>query len=279
MAIDGWIKTGHGRIAVSDSGGGGPAILMIHGNSSGKAIFARQFSDPALSGFRLVAFDLPGHGASDDAIDPSTAYTFGGYSEVAEAVIRDLGLSHPVLLGWSLGGHIALETLGRGNIPLAGVMITGTPPVKPVPESLFAAFVMDPAAENLTGKRDFTEENAIAYATHTSAVDGVLDPSYLDLCRRTDGRARETMFGSVVGGQALDETAIVAETSTPLAVVNGRDDAFIHADYFDTLRFGSLWSRGVVRLHGAAHAPFLQRPREFNTLLREFANACHGVSA
>lgn len=278
MADERSIETAHGRVAVRDSGGAGPAILMIHGNSSGRIVFARQFEAPLLSGFRLVAFDLPGHGDSEDATDPAATYTFGGYAEVAEAVMRELELERPVVFGWSLGGHVALEMLGRAKASLAGVMISGTPPVKPVPESLFAAFVMDPAAENLTGKRDFTEEDALAYATHSSAVDGKLDPALLALCRRTDGRARETMFGSVVAGQALDEMAIVAETSTPIAVINGQDDAFIHPAYFDTLTFGSLWPRGVVRLHGAAHAPFLQRPREFNILLKEFAETCQAKS-
>ena len=99
----------------------------------------------------------------------------------------------------------------------------------------------------------------------------MLDPHLLAMCKRTDGRARETMFGSVVAGQALDEREIVATTLVPLAVVNGMDDVFIRPDYFDGLAWSSLWPEGVVRLAGAAHAPFLQRPREFNALLAKFA--------
>lgn len=271
MAETGKIDTAHGRLAWTQSRTDGPAILMIHGNSSGKAVFAGQFESAALSAYRLVAFDLPGHGDSADAAGPARSYTFAGYAEAARAVAEGLGLQRPVLFGWSLGGHVALEMVGAG-FDATGVMISGTPPVKADLECLMQGFNIDPAAENLTGKRDFTEADALAYATHTSSVNGVLDPAFLALCRRTDGRARETMFGSVVQGMALDEREIVATMTMPLAIVNGDSDPFIQAGYFDTLAYASLWEKGVVRLPGAGHAPFLQSPAGFDRLLAEFAD-------
>lgn len=265
-----FIATHHGKISYMQSRPEGPAVLFIHGNSSCKEVFAKQFSDPALADYRLVAIDLPGHGASEDAPDPEATYHFGGYAEMAEQVIEALDLGAPHVFGWSLGGHIGLEMVGRGTA-LKGLMISGTPPVTPDPASLMAAFNIDPQAENLTGKRDFTEEDAVAYATHTSNVDGVLDPHFLAMCRRTDGRAREIMFGAAVAGKALDECEIVASMTAPLAIVNGIDDPFIRPEYFDGLTYGSLWEQGVVRVEGAGHAPFLQRPDIFNRLLAGFA--------
>lgn len=266
------IETSHGRIACNQSKSDGPAILLIHGNSSCKEVFSAQFAAAELSEFRLVAIDLPGHGASADAADPGKSYTFGGYAGMAEEVAAALGLDRPLIFGWSLGGHIALEMIGRG-FDARGLMISGTPPVKPELECLMAGFNIDPAAENLTGKRDFTEDDALAYATHTSAVDGVLDPHLLAMCKRTDGRARETMFGSVVMGQALDEQEIVATMSVPLAIVNGEGDVFIRHDYFGGLAHSSLWPDGVVKVDGAGHAPFLQKPATFNALLAKFARS------
>ncbi len=270
MADSGAIETSHGKIAYTQSRKDGPAILLIHGNSSCKEVFAGQMAAPELAGWRLVAIDLPGHGASGDAAEPARSYTFAGYAGMVEEMAAALGVERPVVFGWSLGGHIALELIGRG-FDAGGVMISGTPPVKAEIESLMAGFNIDPAAENLTGKRAFSDDEALAYATHTSAAGGVLDPHLFAMCKRTDGRARETMFGSVVAGQALDEREIVATTRVPLAVVNGMDDVFIRPDYFDGLAWSSLWPEGVVRLAGAAHAPFLQRPREFNALLAKFA--------
>jgi len=270
-ATTGTVGTSHGTIAYAQSREEGPAILLIHSNSSAKEVFENQLAAPELDAWRVVAVDLPGHGDSQNAQDPEASYTFAGYAAMAEEVIERLELGVPVVVGWSLGGHIALEMAGRALAPLKGVMISGTPPVKPEMASLMAGFNINPDAENLTGKRDFTHEDALLYTTLTSGVDGWLDARFLDKCVRTDGRAREVMFGSVAAGNALDEREIVASMSVPLAIVNGHDDVFIRAGYFDKLTYATLWKHGVVRMEGAAHAPFLQRPAAFNSLLAEFA--------
>ncbi|MHA6685206.1 alpha/beta fold hydrolase [Mesorhizobium sp. A556] len=266
------IQTDHAALSVIDSDGSGRPILLIHGNSSCKEVFDQQFADPLLADFRLIAFDLPGHGASENAKDPAKTYNFAGYADVAEQVLRQLGLQKPVVFGWSLGGHIALEMVGR-NMELAGVMISGTPPIKPDLECLMAGFNIDPNAENLTGKRDFTDADAIAYATHTSATTDGLDPHLLAMCRRTDGLARELMFGSVLQGLPLDEREIVATMAEPLAILNGAGDPFIRAEYFDTLTCKSLWRGEIVTVEAAGHAPFRQQSSEFNRLLKEFAQS------
>jgi pimeloyl-ACP methyl ester carboxylesterase len=268
------IESPFGTLAVRDSGGAGTPLLLIHGNSGCKEVFDAQFAAPALQEFRLIAPDLPGHGASDDAPDPQSAYTFAGYAGAMEAVLEALNVEAPIVFGWSLGGHIALEMLGRGTA-LRGVMISGTPPVKPVMEDLMAAFNIDPEAENLTAKRDFSDADAVAFGTATSAgADGVLDPHLLAMVRRTDGLAREIMFTSVVMGAPLDEREIVANMTVPFAVANGEADLFLKPEFFDGLTAPTLWPQGMLRVPGAGHAPFIQTPEAFNTLLVEFAAGC-----
>lgn len=268
------LDTEFGAISVLDSGGSGRPLLLVHGNSACKEVFDAQFAAPELASFRLIAPDLPGHGASSDAPDPAAAYTFAGYAAMLEAVLASLGVENPVVFGWSLGGHAALELVGRARTPVAGVMISGTPPVTPTLECLMQAFNIDPAAENLTAKRDFTEGDAMAYALHTGAVGGVVDPHLLAMVRRTDGRAREIMFGSVATGAPLDERRIVREMTIPLAVANGAEDPFLRAEYFATLEAPTLWSEGMLRIEGAGHAPFRQTPGAFNPRLAAFAAGC-----
>ena len=53
-----------GDIGYRDSGGSGMPILFIHGVCGSKEVFEHQFSGPLTGMFRLIAFDLPGHGAS-----------------------------------------------------------------------------------------------------------------------------------------------------------------------------------------------------------------------
>lgn len=70
------VETKHGLIAVADTGPSdghvGPPILLLHGNSACKEAFHNQFAH-FRDRHRVIAFDLPGHGASDNG-DPEETY-------------------------------------------------------------------------------------------------------------------------------------------------------------------------------------------------------------
>ena len=121
------IETPNGAVAAHDSAGRGPALVLIHGNSSSSRAFSRQFNGPLGGRFRLVAVDLPGHGESDDAKDPG-AYSLPGHAYAVRAAVDALGLDEAWFAGWSLGGHVTLEM--APDLPRArGFVIFGTPPI------------------------------------------------------------------------------------------------------------------------------------------------------
>ena len=258
-----------GRITVAQSRSDGPPVLLIHGNSACKEIFVRQFEAPGLARYRLIALDLPGHGASDDAPDPSATYALDGFAAACATVLRQLGVGRAQVLGWSLGGHIGLELLGREPALVKALMIVGTPPIPLDLAVMGAAFKPSPVM-GLTGKELFSAEEAALYAQHTSAVQGVVDPHLLAMCQRADGRFRRMMFESLAAGRALDEVAIVREGRVPIAVLNGSDDAFVNLDYIAGLPYGSLWEGRTHVLPGLGHAPFLQGPALFNPVFERF---------
>ena len=107
------LATSHGSIAVEETGHGGFPILLIHGNSSCRGVFRNQMEGPLAKNHRLIAFDLPGHGQSSDAPDPSRSYTRPGFADAAIEFLGMLGVVDVVVFGWSLGGHIALEMAPR----------------------------------------------------------------------------------------------------------------------------------------------------------------------
>jgi pimeloyl-ACP methyl ester carboxylesterase len=262
------VTTRFADIAIAESDGLGPAVLLLHGNSSAKEIFREQLESPLGSESRLIAMDLPGHGASSDAHEPNTGYALAGYAACAAEVLNKLGVAEAVVFGWSLGGHIAMDMIGK--FPgLVGVMISGTPPVPGTPAGLSLGFrpSLDMA---LASQKQWSETEAEAFARAAIGRNAMFEPFMLEAARRADPRSREVFFAGVFAGQAGDQRRQAETDRTPLAIVNGAEDPFINHGYFDTVRYANLWDGRVHRLSGLGHAPFWEAPEQFNSLLERF---------
>jgi pimeloyl-ACP methyl ester carboxylesterase len=259
------LPTSHAAIAVSESAGSGPPVLLIHGNSGCKEVFRNQMEGEIGARWRLIAFDLPGHGRSSNARDPSRTYQIPGYADLVAELAWLLGLERFAAFGWSLGGHVGLEALTRCS-GLAGLMITGTPPVPVTPEGLGQGFLPSEHMA-ITGKQDLTEAEAEDYAR---AICVPFDPLVLNAVKRTDGRARTMMLGAALSGWGTDERHLVETLDRPLGVVAGGEDPFVNNAYLQGIAYKHLWDGAVHVLPGIGHAPFWQAPEQFNPLLARF---------
>lgn len=99
----------------------GPAMLLLHGFTGG----GRNWEELSrkLAGWRILAPDLPGHGASD----PPT----GRMPEVARdlaALLDALGVSQAVVIGYSMGGRLALHFALEAPERVRGLVLIGATP-------------------------------------------------------------------------------------------------------------------------------------------------------
>jgi pimeloyl-ACP methyl ester carboxylesterase len=87
--------------------GTGPLVLFLHGFPEFWAAWQHQLSVLAGAGFRAVATDLRGYGASDK---PPRGYD--GYTQTADVagIIRTLGERNATLVGSGFGGLLAWAT-------------------------------------------------------------------------------------------------------------------------------------------------------------------------
>ncbi len=257
------------EIAFLESGGAGPAVLLIHGNSAAKEVWRKQYESALGKQYRMIAFDLPGHGASSDAAEPARIYRMPGYAEVAAALLAELGIERVAVVGWSLGGHIAIEMIGR--VPgLAGFMLSGTPPVSNASAATVAAGFRATATTALFGKEGLSEEEAEELARAAMGYEVPLEPAALAAAKRTDGRARALMFAAFLSGDGADQKQRVEQTTLPTASVNGAVDPLIANDFYDEVAFGNLWEDRVHFIEDVGHAPFWTAPELFNGFLARF---------
>ncbi|MFE2943819.1 alpha/beta fold hydrolase [Streptomyces sp. NPDC059255] len=238
-------------------------LLFVHGNSTSRNIFRAQLSGD-FAQRRVLAADLLGHGNSDDASEPSIAYTHQGYADTLIEMLGSLGVERVAVVGWSLGGYIGYELVSK--FPgVAALVTTGTPPVNN--KTLFEGFLDNPTfkyigQEVLSPKQatEMAEQSTFAPASPAVRADVV----------RADGRARKRMFDSVLAGEGVDKRQLALTPPVPLAIIDGADDPFVNREYVDALPFSTLWRSAVVRIAGAHHAAFFEKPSRFNELVRLF---------
>jgi pimeloyl-ACP methyl ester carboxylesterase len=98
-----YLPTGLGRVAYMRRGAG-PSLVLLHGNGHAWHEFEPVLGQLSRS-FDVVAWDMPGHGASDDLVGPPS---IAGYAAALSELIDGLGLDAPALAGTSVGAIIAL---------------------------------------------------------------------------------------------------------------------------------------------------------------------------
>lgn len=266
------VQTSHGGIQIEQAGSGDVTVLFVHGNSSCKEIFSGQLQSSLAARYRLLAVDLPGHGQSDDAHDPHRTYCISGFADAVRELLRTLGCTRYVVVGWSLGGHIAIELMAGAQAPL-GAVVTGSPPFSKSLESVGEAFV--PSSHMaLTTKAVFSEEDALAYARATTTPELSQQDFRYRAALRTDGRFRVRMFAALGEGLGVDQRLTVETAAMPLAIINGAQDPFVQHSYFDKPAYARLWQGKVQQVAGCGHAPFFEQPAQYNQLLAQFLSDC-----
>jgi non-heme chloroperoxidase len=116
------------RLAVYEWGNpAGPELVLIHGFAQCHLCFAPQVRSKLAQDFRIVAFDMRGHGASDKPASPSSYQGKDVWAKDIAAVLDHAQMKRPVLAGWSMGGRILRQYLMNfGDARLAGINFVGS---------------------------------------------------------------------------------------------------------------------------------------------------------
>ncbi|MFK4805371.1 alpha/beta fold hydrolase [Microbacterium sp. ZW CA_36] len=234
VKLDHRISRGTADIAFADTGGFGPAVVLTHGAGLDHSMFEEQAAALSAAGFRVIMWDLPGHGQS--TISGGTRFTASAALADLDALLVECDVDPPVLVGHSLGGNLAQAFAKdspdrvRGLIIVDATWNTG-------PLTGFERFALQLAAPALTliPSRTLPGQMARASAVSASAIArarGVFarmpKSRFVDVWRATvslvdpDPDYRSPVALALVRG-AADRTGNIATAMTRWAAAEGID--------------------------------------------------------
>lgn len=92
-----------------------PPLVLLHGFTGRAAGWGKHLDRLAASGLRVLAIDLHGHGLSDAPDNPERYAIEHCQQDILAALKKlDVGMGEAILLGYSMGGRIALYTAFSG---------------------------------------------------------------------------------------------------------------------------------------------------------------------
>ncbi|HVK69754.1 MAG TPA: alpha/beta hydrolase [Polyangium sp.] len=266
------VKTPDGLlIAVQEWGNPkGPEVLFIHGLSQSHLAWAPQIQSRLANDFRIVTYDLRGHGVSDKPIEAKYYQEDRRWGDELRAVIEGAGLKRPVVVGWSLGGVVILDYLrAHGDEALGGVVFVDA--VTRLDRALLGE--MPP----LTSEDLSTRLGAMRQFLRDCFV--VPPPPAVFETMLAYNAMVPVEVQAAVGHIPLDgaDEALRA-LSVPALVIHGAEDR--HAKVAMATRTASLVRGARLSLYeGVGHAPFYEARERFNAELANFLREVKGPPA
>ncbi len=247
-------------LAVQESGNpAGPAIVFIHGLLGSHLNWEKQTSSPELQRYRMITYDMRGHGLSGKP-DDAEAYRDGRrYADDLSAVLQATGAKRPVLVGWSLGGVVMSNYLAAyGDAGIGGVMY-----VDGVVELSAALIAPHPQVYGGLASDDLK--------THLDAVR-----TFLGLCFNTqpDTATLERLLSNaamaswtmtrITPSMTVAATAGLPKAQVPVLALYGAKDELVKVQP-SIARLNDLNPRIQTKLYdNSGHAPFLEEAQRFN---------------
>ena len=268
---DSYIAADGVQVRYRDSGGTGPAVLLLHGIGGSLELWSAQFA-AANQGMRLIALDLPGHGLSGFGRQPFEPKTFAAFVwKFADA----LGLHKIHLAGNSLGGAICLQMQAQQPARVQSVLLAAAASLGrdcPMPFRLMTLPVLGTLMTR-AGPMAVTQQIQALFGSSFVVTDELRKTVERNVMRPGAQAAflATLRLMTDLGGQraalVADSHEALASASAPVLMLHGRQDRvipFAHSEHAHKLA-------PVGRLQlvdDCGHTPQLEQPAVFNAALR-----------
>ncbi|MDL2409419.1 alpha/beta hydrolase [Rhizobium calliandrae] len=259
------------RLHVREWGKEGAAtIFFIHGWSQNHLCWKNQYESALGDNFRLVAMDLRGHGMSDAPLDAAHYTERQLWADDIAAVIDQLNLASPVLVGWSYAGYIICDYLrAHGSGRLAGITFVGA--ATTMNKAALGTLIGPGFLDHVRGATsDDLPSNIEAIRNFMRACTYSKLPSELFETAICWNMAVPAKIRAALLAREIDSDDVLAELAIPVLMTQGQEDTVILPAMGRHIL--TCCPKATASWYSATgHAPFLENPSRFNEELNQFA--------
>ena len=247
-------------------GGDGPPVVLLHGPGAVAAEWMRVIPD-LVTTHRVVAPDLPGHGASevtDGSLDGDRVLAWLG------ELIERTCTARPVLVGHILGGAIAARFASAAGDGIRGLVLVnplGLARFRPPPA--FALALMRHVARPTERSFDRLWRRCAADPAGMRTQMGehwdALESYVLDRARTPSVKSAMRVLMKELGVPAIPERDL-ARITAPTTLIWGRHDRVLRLRIAEAASARYGWPLHVIE--NAGNEPNLEQPEAFLETLR-----------
>lgn len=241
--------------------GTGPDLVLIHGASGNARDFTFAMVDALKDRYRVVAFDRPGLGWSDDAgadgISPTVQAT------ILQAAARDLGVTRPIVLGHSYGGAVAMGWGLTATPDTAALVIVagatmpwpgGLGPLYEVNKTRFGGAVVIPAITAFAPPSAVESVMASVFAPDP-VPDGYARHFGAELALRRRAMVANARQVGFLKPHIERMAAVYPDLALPVEIVHGGKDTIVPASIHAERLVKVLPDARLTLIPDAAHMP------------------------
>ncbi|WP_428354975.1 pimeloyl-ACP methyl ester esterase BioH [Methyloprofundus sp.] len=243
--------------------GQGEVIVMLHGWAMHTGIW-RDFAQLLATEYQVRCMDLPGHGRSANI----TPYTL---ESIVDAIHAQLPEKKCMLLGWSLGGNVALRLAEKYPQRIKSLMLVASNPRFTQSKSWPGV-----APQNLQEFADNLQANPVHTLLRFMSLQVLGKPDAKSMLKQIKLVMQESPVadpGALQGGlrvlQTIDQRETIRHLALPVLMVFGGLDTLVPVSVAKECQL--LSERIETRtIDGAGHIPFFSEQQQLLALLQDF---------
>ncbi len=260
------------RLHVTDSGGPGRPVVLIHGWPMSGESWSEQVPALTGAGYRVVTYDRRGFGRSE----PGDSYDYDALADDVDRVLTDLDLTDVTLVGFSMGGGEVVRYPSRHGVDrLRGVVLAAAVPpyLLTGPDNPDGPLSPEAAAGFRAGVEADRDTFFDGFTRTFFSADGELKvteeqrQAAIALCRQSDPEAALACVDSFAH---TDFRGDLPAVTVPALVLHGDSDAIVPLAGSGQRAHEALADSRLVVIEGGPHGINTSHPEQFNRALLDF---------